>query len=121
MFFLLALLPLVSQMEAVALFDYEGEDPATDLSFQEGDLITNIKDTQSDNWKTGSCGGRSGLFPANFVECTTGVFSLVLALWLAVTVGPMRKPWRLLFSFFRLYFLFLLLLLFFSSRYTTSS
>lgn len=53
---------------AVALYDYESTQP-TDLSFRRGDVIAIIKKTDSQNdWWKGSCNGREGDFPANYVE-----------------------------------------------------
>ncbi|KAG0357255.1 hypothetical protein BGZ54_000395 [Gamsiella multidivaricata] len=52
----------------VALYDFSGEQ-ATDLSFKKGDRITVTKKTPSrDDWWTGRCNGREGIFPANYVE-----------------------------------------------------
>ena len=52
---------------AVAIADYIGEDE-DDLVFYEGDLVTDIEDTENEAWKVGICHGREGLFPANFVD-----------------------------------------------------
>ncbi|KAJ2998132.1 hypothetical protein HDV02_004809 [Globomyces sp. JEL0801] len=53
---------------AVALYDFDPERDS-DLGFKQGDIITITKRTESDDdWWTGSCNGRSGDFPANFVE-----------------------------------------------------
>ena len=38
-----------------------------EISFDPGDVITNI-DKVDEGWWTGTCNGRTGLFPANFVE-----------------------------------------------------
>lgn len=51
-----------------ALYDFEGQNDG-DLSFREGDRITVIRKTESvDDWWEGSCQGRKGSFPANYVQ-----------------------------------------------------
>ncbi|KAI8322506.1 DUF500-domain-containing protein [Martensiomyces pterosporus] len=53
---------------AVAMYDFAGEQ-AGDLSFTKGDLINVTKKTESQNdWWEGTCNGRSGQFPANYVR-----------------------------------------------------
>jgi lipid-binding SYLF domain-containing protein len=53
---------------ATALYDYDAE-VATDLSFKAGDSIAIIAMSQStDDWWKGSCKGKTGQFPANYVE-----------------------------------------------------
>ena len=54
-------------MQAVALFDFNGIDD-TELSFREGDMITDIFETDSDNWLQGTCNGRTGFFPGNHTK-----------------------------------------------------
>lgn len=53
-------------ISATALFEYEasGED---EISFNEGDVITNIE-MIDEGWWRGECQGRYGLFPANYVQ-----------------------------------------------------
>ncbi|KAF7721287.1 hypothetical protein EC973_004963 [Apophysomyces ossiformis] len=53
---------------AQALYAYNGEQ-AGDLSFQEGEIITIIQKSDSqDDWWTGKIGTRQGVFPANYVK-----------------------------------------------------
>ncbi|KAJ1957410.1 hypothetical protein GGI12_005033, partial [Dipsacomyces acuminosporus] len=53
---------------AVAMYDFAGEQEG-DLSFTKGDLISVTKKTESQNdWWEGTCNGRSGQFPANYVR-----------------------------------------------------
>ncbi|EIE83702.1 hypothetical protein RO3G_08407 [Rhizopus delemar RA 99-880] len=53
---------------ARALYAYQGQQDG-DLSFQEGEIITVIEKTNSqDDWWTGRIGNRQGLFPANYVQ-----------------------------------------------------
>ncbi|KAG6884281.1 hypothetical protein C0993_012512, partial [Termitomyces sp. T159_Od127] len=53
---------------AIALFDFRAVESG-DLSFTKGDVITILKKSDSnDDWWTGKCGDREGLFPANRVE-----------------------------------------------------
>ncbi|KAI0226050.1 hypothetical protein L0F63_005456, partial [Massospora cicadina] len=53
---------------AVALYDYEASQ-SSDLSFKRGDIITIEKKTVSQNdWWKGSLDGKTGDFPANYVE-----------------------------------------------------
>jgi hypothetical protein len=53
---------------AIALFDFNAVEPG-DVSFSKGQVITITKKTgTTDTWWTGKVNGRSGTFPANFVE-----------------------------------------------------
>ncbi|KAF9788556.1 DUF500-domain-containing protein [Thelephora terrestris] len=53
---------------AIALFDFNAVEPG-DLSFTKGEVITITQKTgTADTWWTGKVNGRSGTFPANFVE-----------------------------------------------------
>ncbi|XP_060135311.1 hematopoietic lineage cell-specific protein isoform X2 [Zootoca vivipara] len=51
---------------ARALYDYQGEGD-DEISFDPGDTITDIEQVD-EGWWRGSCQGRHGLFPANYVE-----------------------------------------------------
>ncbi|RDL37062.1 SH3-domain-containing protein [Venustampulla echinocandica] len=54
--------------EAVALFTFDADQPG-DLAFKKGEYITVTKKTDSTNdWWTGRIGGRTGIFPSNYVE-----------------------------------------------------
>ncbi|KAH3686960.1 hypothetical protein WICPIJ_002058 [Wickerhamomyces pijperi] len=56
------------QGKAIALFSFEGEESG-DLPFRKGEVITIIKKSESqDDWWTGRCNGKEGIFPANYVE-----------------------------------------------------
>ncbi|EPB83094.1 hypothetical protein HMPREF1544_10183 [Mucor circinelloides 1006PhL] len=52
---------------AEALYDYKGEDPSTDLSFRQGDIIE-VTEYVNDDWWKGSVNGKSGIFPQNHVK-----------------------------------------------------
>ncbi|KAL7753545.1 hypothetical protein RI367_001320 [Sorochytrium milnesiophthora] len=53
---------------AVALFDFAGEQDG-DLAFSKGDLIVVVKKSESTNeWWTGRCHNKEGVFPANYVQ-----------------------------------------------------
>jgi len=53
---------------AIALFDFDGVEPG-DVSFSKGQVITITQKTgTTDSWWTGKVNGKSGSFPANFVE-----------------------------------------------------
>ncbi|KAI0251937.1 hypothetical protein BJV78DRAFT_1207875 [Lactifluus subvellereus] len=53
---------------AIALFDFRAVEPG-DLSFSKGQVITiTEKSDSTDTWWKGKLDGRSGSFPANFVE-----------------------------------------------------
>ena len=53
---------------AVALYDFTGE-RSTDLSFKEGDLISIVQKTDNlDDWWKGTLNGKTGDFPANYVQ-----------------------------------------------------
>ncbi|CAO3657331.1 unnamed protein product [Mucor hiemalis] len=53
---------------ARALYAFDGQQQG-DLSFQEGDIITIVQKTDSqDDWWTGKLRGQQGIFPANYVQ-----------------------------------------------------
>lgn len=49
----------------MASYPYVSDEPG-DLTFSLGDIISVVK--SDGEWWTGSFGGRSGIFPANFVK-----------------------------------------------------
>ncbi|XP_032077898.1 hematopoietic lineage cell-specific protein-like isoform X4 [Thamnophis elegans] len=53
-------------LSAQALYDYQGEGD-DEISFDPGDTITSIEQVD-EGWWRGSCRGRVGLFPANYVK-----------------------------------------------------
>lgn len=55
-----------SGLSAVALYDYQAAD-FDEISFDPDEVITNI-DMVDEGWYRGSCRGKTGLFPANYVE-----------------------------------------------------
>ncbi|GAA5806683.1 hypothetical protein MFLAVUS_000031 [Mucor flavus] len=56
------------EQTAKALYAFDGQQQG-DLSFQEGDLITIVQKTDSqDDWWTGKVNGQQGIFPANYVQ-----------------------------------------------------
>jgi len=52
---------------AIALYDYEATED-NELSFAEGDRITEIEAASDDWWQGKDQHGNVGLFPANYVE-----------------------------------------------------
>ncbi|XP_048013018.1 src substrate protein p85-like isoform X5 [Megalobrama amblycephala] len=56
----------VGGQTAKAIYDYQGE-ASDEISFMPDDIITNIEMVDEGWWK-GTCHGRTGLFPATFVE-----------------------------------------------------
>ncbi|KAG2232989.1 hypothetical protein BDF21DRAFT_459179 [Thamnidium elegans] len=50
-----------------ALYDYQGEDPSTDLSFKQGNIIE-VTEYVNDDWWKGTVNGKSGIFPQNHVK-----------------------------------------------------
>ncbi|KAF7731464.1 hypothetical protein EC973_000272 [Apophysomyces ossiformis] len=52
---------------AEALYDYKGDDPSTDLSFRQGDVIYVTEYVNADWWR-GTLNGKSGIFPQNHVQ-----------------------------------------------------
>ncbi|KAG0734172.1 hypothetical protein G6F23_012639 [Rhizopus arrhizus] len=50
-----------------ALYDYNGEDPTTDLSFKQGDVIE-VTEYVNDDWWKGAVNGKAGIFPQNHVK-----------------------------------------------------
>ncbi|KAH6578591.1 hypothetical protein BASA60_003557 [Batrachochytrium salamandrivorans] len=61
----------VSNHEATALYDYEAAEP-NELTFSEGDRITQIVFVSDDWWQGTLNGGTVGLFPGNYVELVQG-------------------------------------------------
>ncbi|TFK25345.1 hypothetical protein FA15DRAFT_639570 [Coprinopsis marcescibilis] len=59
-------IPIPKQARAIWGYNENGSDP-NDLSFASGDVIDVIEETNED-WWTGRCKGREGIFPANYVE-----------------------------------------------------
>lgn len=61
-------LPSYQAQFVTALYDFEGQNPG-DLSFKEGDKIRVVKKTDStDDWWDGELRGKTGAFPANYVQ-----------------------------------------------------
>ena len=52
---------------AKAVYDYQAEDES-EITFDPGDIITNIEQIDDGWWRGQSPDGRFGLFPANYVE-----------------------------------------------------
>ena len=52
---------------AVTLYDYEAEDK-NEITFEPGEVITNIEKPDDNWWQGLSQQGTFGLFPANYVE-----------------------------------------------------
>ncbi|XP_051911554.1 src substrate protein p85-like isoform X1 [Hippocampus zosterae] len=55
-------------VQAIAIYDYQGEDE-DEISFNPDDIITDIEMIDEGWWK-GRCHGRTGLFPAAYVQLT---------------------------------------------------
>lgn len=54
--------------QAIALYTFKGEQPG-DLPFKKGDVIDIIQKSDTvDDWWTGRNDGKTGIFPANYVE-----------------------------------------------------
>ncbi|KAF9426186.1 Epidermal growth factor receptor substrate 15 [Podila epigama] len=60
---------MVQTVQAKALFDCNG-DEESELSFLEGDILLNVKETAEEGWLHGTLQrtGEEGLFPENYVE-----------------------------------------------------
>ncbi|NXM85684.1 SH3Y1 protein, partial [Oenanthe oenanthe] len=59
--------PRSDPVEVTALYSFEGQQPG-DLTFKAGDRITVTTKTNSQfDWWEGSIGGKTGIFPANYV------------------------------------------------------
>ncbi|GMM33772.1 Lsb3 protein [Saccharomycopsis crataegensis] len=57
-----------SGTKAVALYSFDAEQEG-DLPFKKGDVITILKKSDSiDDWWSGECHGKEGIFPANYIE-----------------------------------------------------
>ncbi|KAI9503991.1 hypothetical protein BX070DRAFT_190173 [Coemansia spiralis] len=56
------------RMRVVALYDFPGEQPG-DLPFKHGDLIIVTKKSDNEvDWWEGTCNGKTGSFPSNYVS-----------------------------------------------------
>ena len=77
----------------MAIFDYTGQE-AGDLSFQQGDVITIIKQEPDSEWWEGSLnGGSPGMFPANYVEFREiSAAAPVVAVSQQIVVEPSSTP-----------------------------
>ena len=54
--------------QGLALFTFESEQPG-DLGFKKGDIINITKRTENkSDWWTGELGGKTGIFPSNYIE-----------------------------------------------------
>lgn len=51
--------------EYIAMYTYESSEQG-DLTFQQGDVITVLK--KEGDWWTGTVGGKTGVFPSNYVK-----------------------------------------------------
>jgi len=58
--------PIENTKSAIALYDYEAQEE-NEISFKEGDVITNLNFV-TDDWWEGVVNGECGLFPGNFVQ-----------------------------------------------------
>ena len=56
--------------------------PDGNLTFEQGDDIDVLSDGPGEGWLTGSCGGRSGIFPANCKRMHAFCFLLFAAMML---------------------------------------
>jgi len=57
--------PVPTQRQARALYLFKAEQPG-ELSLNPGDIV--VLDRVTGEWWTGTCNGRSGEFPANYVQ-----------------------------------------------------
>lgn len=59
-------------LRAKALYDFQGDSSAGELSFTVNDVIDVIRQDIGDGWWEGSLNGTSGLLPASYVELVPG-------------------------------------------------
>jgi hypothetical protein len=62
--------PKTQSISARAIYDYTADED-NEISFAEGDVVSDIEKVDEGWWK-GSCAGRTGLFPATYVEDIQG-------------------------------------------------
>jgi hypothetical protein len=61
----------VNGITAVVIYDYE-KDEDNEIALVEGEIVTNIEKVDEDWWIGTSARGETGLFPANYVEESSG-------------------------------------------------
>lgn len=59
--------PLSPGLQAVALYDFDGDTSLGDLVFQAGETIIDVRNV-SEEWMSGRIGDRTGSFPTAFVQ-----------------------------------------------------
>jgi len=63
----LSVSPAPPKVEARAIWEWSSEDP-NDLSFEVGEIIEVVTETNADWWMGRNRSGKQGLFPSNYVE-----------------------------------------------------
>ncbi|KAI8971076.1 hypothetical protein BDB01DRAFT_845282 [Pilobolus umbonatus] len=70
-----------------ALYDYNGEDTNTDLSFKQGNIIE-VTEYVNDDWWKGTVNGKTGIFPQNHVK---KIVVKQVKSWAPITAKPITS------------------------------
>lgn len=78
------LLSVCTHTEYVAMYTYESTEQG-DLSFQQGDIVMVTR--KEGDWWTGTIGGRTGVFPSNYVKPRDSASEVTFCSWPMTTDG----------------------------------
>ena len=85
-------------MKAVALYEFQGNPGAEELSFQVGDVLTVTNTSTEDGWWEGiTASGQEGIFPEQYVQLLVRGQSVRVRIWkepLLRRLSSCRTRWQ---------------------------